>query len=107
MMNTKSIAFGAALFATLAGGCGGDDSTGGPLGNVQSLVILQRPKRNDTGDIFQYTSYVATARLVQLSPPTANGTLTTLCCDKAGPEFANLDIQSYDLSFDAKSIVFA
>ena len=101
----KSIAFGAALF-TLGGiGCGGGDDPG-PLGNVESLIILQRPKRNDTGDIFQYTSYKPGARLVKLSPPTAAGKLTTICCDQ-DPEFANLDIQSYDLSFDAKSIVFA
>jgi hypothetical protein len=101
----KSVAIGAALF-TLGGiGCSSDDS--GPLGNVDSLIILQRPKRNDTGDIFQYTSYVAGARLVQLQPPTADGTLTTICCDKAGAEFAKVDISSYDLSFDAKSIVFS
>ena len=101
----KSIAIGLALF-TLGGiGCGGSDS--GPLGNVDSLIILQRPKRNDTGDIFQYASYKPGARLVQLQPPTADGTLTTICCDKAGPDFAQMDISSYDISFDAKSIVFS
>jgi len=52
---------------------------------------LQRPKRNEMGDIFQYTSYVAGARLVKLSPPTADGKLTNLCCDQAGPEYANID----------------
>ncbi|MGE5184297.1 MAG: hypothetical protein ACM31C_19645, partial [Acidobacteriota bacterium] len=63
----------------------------------------------DMGDIFQYTSYIGTpaARLVKLSPPTASGKLTTLCCDQAGPEFANIDISAYDISFDAKQIVFA
>jgi len=107
MRNLKSIAIGAALFTAATGvGCSNDDNTG-PLGNVDSLVILQRPKRNDMGDIFQYTSYVPTARLVKLSPPTADGTLTTLCCDKAGAEFQNIDISSYDISFDAKEIVFA
>jgi hypothetical protein len=101
----KNIAIGAALF-TLGGiGCSSDDS--GPLGNVDSLVILQRPRRNDSGDIFQYTSYVAGARLVRLSPPTADGVLTTICCDKAGPDFAKIDISDYDISFDAKSIVFS
>jgi hypothetical protein len=101
----KSIAIGAALF-TLAGiGCSSDDS--GPLGNVDSLIILQRPKRNDAGDIFQYDSYVPGARLVQLQPPTADGTLTTICCDRAGAEFSKIDISSYDISFDAKSIVFS
>jgi hypothetical protein len=101
----KSIALGVALLA-IAGGCG-TDNTAGPLGNVEALVILQRPKRNDMGDIFQYTSYIPGARLVKLSPPTANGKLTVLCCDKAGPDFANIDISSYDISFDAKQIVFA
>src|ERR1700689_2470924 len=106
MKHIKSIAIGAALFATGALGCGSDE-TSGPLGNVDALVILQRPKRNDTGDIFQYTSYIAGARIVKLSPPTADGTLTTICCDKAGPDYANIDISSYDLSFDATQIVFA
>ena len=102
----KSIAIGAALFTT-AGlyGCGNDDN--GPLGNVDSLIVLQRVKRNDGGDIFQYTSYIPGGRLVKLSPPTADGTLTTLCCDNAGAEFAGMDIQNYDLSFDATQIVFA
>ena len=106
MMNKASIAFGLALLTTAGLGCGGDNSSG-PLGNVDSLVILQRPSRNDTGDIFQYTSYIPGARIVKLSPPTANGTLTTLCCDTQGADFANIDIQSYDLSFDATKIVFA
>ena len=80
----KSIAIGAALFTFAGIGCSSDDS--GPLGNVESLIILQRPKRNDNGDIFQYTSYIPGARLVQLSPPTADGTLTTICCDQ-DPDF--------------------
>jgi hypothetical protein len=101
----KSIAIGAALF-TLGGiGCGGSDDPG-PLGNVESLIILQRPKRNDNGDIFQYTSYVPGARIVTLSPPTADGKLTTICCDQ-DPAFAKADISSFDVSFDAKSVVFA
>ncbi|TMQ19245.1 MAG: hypothetical protein E6J90_18500 [Deltaproteobacteria bacterium] len=104
----QSIAIGAALF-TLAGlGCGG--GSGGdndPLGKVDALIILQRAKRNDMGDIFQYTSYVPGARLVELRPPTADGQLTTLCCTQAGVEFKDIDIQGYDLSFDAKSIVFS
>jgi hypothetical protein len=106
MMNKKSIAIGAAIVAGLGVGCGGDDNTG-PLGNVDSLIILQRPKRNDMGDIFQYTSYIPGAKLVKLSPPTADGKQTVICCDKAGAEFANIDISGYDISFDAKQIVFA
>jgi hypothetical protein len=85
----KSIAIGAALF-TLGGiGCSDDP---GPLGSIDSLIILQRTKRNVTGDIFQYTSYVPGARLVKLEPPTADGTLTTICC--TGAEFARADISA-------------
>jgi hypothetical protein len=101
-LKLNTLALGAALLAA----CGGNDNTG-PLGNVDALVILQRTARNDMGDIFQYTSYVPGAKLIKLSPPTADGKRTVLCCDKAGPEFANIDIQAYDISFDAKQIVFA
>jgi len=38
----KSIAIGAMLFTTAGLGCGGSDSSG-PLGSVDSLIILQRP----------------------------------------------------------------
>jgi len=102
----KSIAIAAALFTLTGIGCSNSDDAG-PLGDVEALIILQRPRRNDTGDVFQYESYRAGARLVKLSPPTADGTVTTICCDQAGPEYANVDISSYDLSFDAKTIVFA
>lgn len=108
-----TLALGTALLSMTGSlGCGGDDKTG-PLGDVDALIILQRPARNDMGDIFQYTSYVPTtasgkhARLVKLEPPTADGVQTTICCDQAGPEFANIDISGYDISFDAKQIVFA
>lgn len=102
----KSTVIGMALLTTAGLGCGGGGDNG-PLGNVDALLILQRAKRNDTGDVFQYASYVPGARLIKLSPPTADGTITTLCCDNAGPEFAGMDIQSYDLSFDAQQVVFA
>ena len=99
------IALSAAMFGAVA--CAGSDP--GPLDGVDSVVFLQRPKRNETGDIFQYTSYVPGARLVKLSPPTADGELTVLCCDpaKLGAEFGQIDISGYDLSFDAREIVFS
>jgi hypothetical protein len=59
------------------------------------------------GDVFQYASYVPGARLIKLQPPTADGTVTPLCCDQFGDTFKDIDIQSYDISFDAKSIVFS
>ncbi|MFN0253257.1 MAG: hypothetical protein ACKV2T_40680 [Kofleriaceae bacterium] len=108
----KTLALGTALVSAASGvGCGDDPVTIGD--GVDTLIILQRPARNDMGDIFQYTSYVPktpsgkNARLVQLSPPTADGVQTTICCDQAGPEYANIDISGYDISFDARQIVFA
>ncbi len=106
MKHINRIALGATLLTAAGIGCGGEDSSG-PLGNVDALIILQRPSRNDQGDIFQYTSYKPGARLVKLSPPTADGKLEVICCDKAGPDLANIDISSYDISFDAKEIVFS
>ncbi|HTR53002.1 MAG TPA: hypothetical protein VMJ10_20045 [Kofleriaceae bacterium] len=104
MMNKTSIAIGAALLTAGGIGCGGSDNSG-PLGNVDSIVILQRASRNDTGNIFDYTSYIPGARLIKLSPPTAAGTVTVLCCDQ-DPTFAQADISGYDLSFDASEIAF-
>jgi hypothetical protein len=99
------IALVLAAAAAAPAGCGGSSS--GPLDGVDAIVFLQRPKRNEMGDIFQYTSYQPKAQLVKLSPPTADGTLTPICCDQAGADFAKIDISSYDLSFDATEIVFS
>lgn len=104
-MNRIRTSLALAAFALATTACGSSDP--GPLDGVDSLVFLQRVKRNDTGDIFQYTSYKPGAKLVKLSPPTADGVLTELCCSGAGAEFADIDISSYDLSFDGKEIVFA
>jgi hypothetical protein len=60
--------------------------------------------RTDTGNVFDYTSFVPGGRLVTLSPPAADGKLTVLT---SNPMFANADIMAYDLSFDAKSVVFS
>lgn len=101
----KNIVLATALGALVLGGCSTESQ--GPLDGVSAITFIQRPARNETGDIFQYTSYIPGARIVQLSPPTADGELTVLCCDQAGPEFAEIDISGYDLSFDAREIVFA
>jgi hypothetical protein len=77
------------------------------LRSLGAIAVLQRaPRMAEVGDVFQYTSYVAGAKLVKLEPPTADGVRTTLCCDQF-PEMAGLDIQSYDVSYDARSIVFS
>ncbi len=101
------IAISAALLSA-AVGCGGDDT--GPLADVESLVILQREARGGMGDIFQYSSYIPGAKLIKLSPPTADGTQTVICCDAQAatdPALAGIDISGYDISFDAREIVFS
>lgn len=91
--------------ATL-GACG-TESNPGAIDGIESIIFVQRPARGGIGDIFNYTSYLPGGRLVQLSPPTADGELTVLCCDKQGPEYANVDISGYDISFDAREILFS
>jgi hypothetical protein len=93
-----------AAFGLLAA-CGGGG--GGPLDKVDAIAFIERPARLDgMGDIFQYESYVAGARLMKLSPAAADGELTVLCCDGL-PEYRDLDIIDFDVSFDARSIVFS
>ena len=60
--------------------CGTDNSQD-PL-DGSDIVFLQRASRGGMGDILQYTSYIAGAKLVKLSPATADGTLSVLCCVK-------------------------
>jgi len=72
--------------------------------NVQSIIFLQRVARNSGGNVFDYNSFVPGGRIVKLEPPAANGTLTNLTAD---PMFANADFMSWDLSFDAQTIVFS
>jgi hypothetical protein len=72
--------------------------------DVRSIVFLQRMPRTDNGNVFEYTSYVPGGRLVKLEPPSADGKLTVLTSD---PMFNNSDIMSYDISFDAMSVVFS
>lgn len=115
-MKIKHLILGASLLGAPA--CGGEDNPG-PLGNIDSLVVLQRPARNDMGDIFQYTSYIPRtpsgegARLVKLTPPTADGQQETLFPSAellAGPDaamFQDVDISGYDISFDANEIVLS
>lgn len=86
--------------------CGGGDSKG-PLDEVDAIVFIERASRMDgLGDIFQYGSYVAGARLMKLSPPSADGELTVLCCDQEA-DYAGVDIIDFDVAFDAKTIVFS
>lgn len=92
-----------------AGACsnnGGSDSGAVPA-DVKSIMFLQRIARTDTGNVFDYTSYEPGARLVTLTPPSADGKLEVLTKSTAGLNFDSADIMSYDLSFDAKAVVFS
>ncbi len=100
---TPVLAAAIALSATL-GACSSESS--GPLDGIDSIVFLQREAQGGLGDIFSYNRYFGPARLVKLDPPTADGELTVLCCDQF-EGFEEMDISSYDLSFDAREIVFA
>jgi Hydrazine synthase alpha subunit middle domain len=90
--------------------------------DVQAITFLQRTPRNDDGNVFDYNNFVAGGRLVMLSPPSTNGKLTVVfpnqatCAQILGAGASSddidhcvnqSDIQSYDLSFDAKSVVMS
>lgn len=105
MKHANNIVFGIALTALATGACSSDKSQG-PLDEVDSIVFLERQSRTELGDIFQFTSYKPGAKLVKLSPPTADGDRTVICCDQDSA-FAEADIMDYDISFDAKTIVMS
>lgn len=104
---TTTLTLALTLALTMAAaGCSDEGGGQGPLDGVDSIVFLQRPARGGMGDIFNYTSYLPGARIVKLSPPTADGQLEVLCCDQ-DEAFAEADISGYDLSFDGREIVFS
>jgi hypothetical protein len=93
----------AAVGSSCSSGSNGSGSSALPA-DVKAIIFLQRMPRTDNGNVFDYTSYVPGARLVMLEPPSANGKLTVLTSDS---KFDGADIMSYDLSFDAQSVVFS
>ena len=92
-----------------AGACSNNNGSGsgGIPADVKSIMFLQRIARTDTGNVFDYTSYEPGARLVTLTPPSADGKLEVLTKSTTDFNFDSADIMSYDLSFDAKSVVFS
>jgi hypothetical protein len=113
-----------ALGAGLGSGCS-KSSTGSSASallpdDVKAIVFVQRKPRTDAGNVFEYTSYVPGGRLVKLEPPSADGKLTdltklaadthnaTVPNDPANQiSFEGADVMSYDISFDALSVVFS
>ncbi|HVZ71047.1 MAG TPA: hypothetical protein VHJ20_01620 [Polyangia bacterium] len=118
MRNQLAKTLGLVALATAAAAFGGacskstSSSSAALPADVSAIVFLQRKPRTDTGNVFEYTSFVAGGRLMKLEPPSADGKLTDLT--KLGADtaamtgtFDNADIMAYDLSFDAKSVVFS
>jgi hypothetical protein len=102
---TLRLMVGVAFASTAFIGCGGSSGNQSALPeDVKAILFLQRVPRDSEGNVFDYTSYEAGGRLVKLEPPSADGTLSVLTSD---PMFANADIQSYDISFDAQSVLFS
>ena len=106
----------AAGLVPAASGCSGSDPGSGALpDDVKAILFLQRVPRGDQGNVFDYTSYSPGARLVKLEPPSADGQLTVLFptaehCVAMGMQDTcvdQVDIMSYDLNFNADSIVFS
>ena len=90
--------------------------------DVKAITFLQRTPRNDDGNVFDYNNFVAGGRLSMLSPPSADGKLTVvfpnaavcgqiLGANASATDISNCvtgsDVQSYDLSFDAQSVVMS
>jgi hypothetical protein len=90
--------------------------------DVKAITFLQRTPRNDDGNVFDYNNFVAGGRLSMLSPPSADGKLTVVFPNEAtcgqilgasasATDISNCvtgsDVQSYDLSFDAQSVVMS
>src|SRR5215831_1107590 len=84
--------------------CGGETQSPGLPKDVTAIVFLQRVARHETGNVFDYLDYQPGARIVKLEPPSASGKLTVLTSD---PMWDGADFMSWDLSFDARTIVFS
>src|SRR3954451_11326904 len=83
----------------------GTTATPGVPPDVKAIIFLQRAARNEgVGNVFDYTGYVPGGRIARLEPPSADGKLTILTSD---PMFDEADFMSWDLSFDAQTIVFS
>lgn len=100
---TLATAMGA-MTACKEGGSGPSAPSPGVPQDVSSVIFLQRAMSRGVGNVFDYTHFVPGGRLVKLEPPSPDGKLTVLTSD---PMFTNGDVMAWDLSFDAKELVFA
>jgi hypothetical protein len=107
-MTLGGVALSGIALTSFVTGCGSDAPDILSEQNIESIVFIKRaPRLGGLGDIFQYTSYVPGAKLVKLTPPSADGTLEVLCCDEAGAELADIDIATFDIDYDAQRVVMS
>ena len=89
------------MFAVGMGAIAGcDDGQANVLGGIPSIAYLQRAPAG-TGNVFDYLSGGGNDNIFTLTPPTATGTKKNLT------QWTNASINSFDLSFDAREIVFS
>jgi hypothetical protein len=81
-----------------AGGC--DSSAPTVLDGVPAIVYLSRAPA-EPGNVFDYTNGGGEANLFTLTPPTASGVKKNLT------NWKGADINSFDVSFDARELVFS
>jgi hypothetical protein len=89
------------LLMMLAGAVGcGDDTASTVLGGVPSILYISHTV-NATGNVFDYTGGGTNGNIFSLTPPTASGVKKNITNWTGG------DVQSMDLSFDAREIAFS
>jgi hypothetical protein len=79
-------------------GC--DSGNSNVLGGIPAIAYLSRAPI-ETGNVFDYTGGGGEANLFTLTPPTASGLKKNLT------NWKGADINSFDVSFDAREIVFS
>jgi len=77
-----------------------DDSTSTVLGGVPAIVYISHTV-DATGNVFDYKQGGTDGNLFTLTPPTASGVKKNITNWSGG------DVQSLDLSFDAREVAFA
>src|SRR5678815_5175142 len=89
------------LLLVLAVGIAGcNDGDANVLGGIPSMAYLQRAPAG-TGNVFDYMSGGGDDNIWTLTPPTANGLKKNLT------NWKKASINSFDLSFDARELVFS
>jgi hypothetical protein len=97
-MMRKSLLLVLAVGSGAIAGC--DSGQANVLDGIPSIAYLQRAP-SGTGNVFDYLSGGGNDNLYTLTPPTASGVKKNLT------NWKNASINSFDLSFDAREMVFS